>query len=52
MSDLAQGFAEALRLLGRGDPELWSIVLRTLAISGAATLLAVMGGITSQAERG
>jgi tungstate transport system permease protein len=45
VSDLAQGFAEALRLLGRGDPELWSIILRTLAISGAATLLAMVAGV-------
>lgn len=45
MSDLALGFAEALRLLGRGDPELWAIVLRTLAISGVATLLALIAGV-------
>jgi tungstate transport system permease protein len=45
VSDLAQGFAEALRLLGWGDPELWSIILRTLAISGAATLLAMVVGV-------
>lgn len=45
MSDLAQGFAEALRLLGGGDPELWAIVLRSLAISAAATLLAMAVGI-------
>jgi len=45
MSDLAQGFAEALRLLGRGDPELWSIIGRTLAISGAATLMAMVAGV-------
>lgn len=45
MSDLAQGFAEALRLLGGGDPEVWSIILRTLAISGIATLLAMTAGV-------
>ena len=45
MSDLALGFAEALRLLGRGDPELWAIVLRTLAVSGAATLIAMVAGV-------
>ncbi len=45
MNDLAQGLAEALRLLGRGDPELWSIILRTLAISGSATLLAMTVGV-------
>jgi len=43
--DLAQGFAEALRLLGRGDPEQWAIILRTLAISGAATLMAMVTGV-------
>ena len=45
MSDLAQGFAEAVRLLGGGDAELWSIVLRTLGISGFATLLAMLAGV-------
>ena len=45
MSDLAQGFAEAVRLLGGGDPELWAIVLRSLAISAAATLLAMVVGV-------
>jgi tungstate transport system permease protein len=45
MSDLAQGFAEAIRLLGGGDAEVWSIVLRTIAISGLATLLAMLVGV-------
>ncbi|HEX6617564.1 MAG TPA: ABC transporter permease [Gemmatimonadales bacterium] len=45
MSDLAQGFAEALRLLGGGDAELWAIVLRSLTISAAATLLAMVVGV-------
>ena len=45
MSDLAQGFAEAVRLLGGGDAELWSIVFRTLGISGLATLLAMLVGV-------
>ena len=45
MSDLAQGFAEALRLLGGGDAELWAIVVRSLAISAAATLLAMTVGV-------
>jgi tungstate transport system permease protein len=45
VSDLAQGLTEALRLLGRGDPELWSVIVRTLAISGAATLLAMVVGV-------
>lgn len=45
MSDLAQGFAEAIRLLGGGDAELWAIVLRSLTISAAATLLAMAVGV-------
>jgi len=45
VNDLAQGLAEALRLLGRGDPELWSIIARTLAISGVATVLAMVAGV-------
>jgi tungstate transport system permease protein len=45
VSDLAQGLAEAIRLLGGGDAELWSIVFRTLAISGLATLLAMLAGV-------
>jgi tungstate transport system permease protein len=45
VSDLAQGFAEAIHLLGDGDAELWSIVFRTLAISGLATVLAMLAGV-------
>jgi tungstate transport system permease protein len=45
VSDLARGFAEAIRLLGGGDAELWSIVFRTLGISGLATLLAMLIGV-------
>jgi tungstate transport system permease protein len=45
VSDLALGLAEALRLLMHGDAELWAIVGRTLAISGAATLLAMVAGV-------
>jgi tungstate transport system permease protein len=45
VSDLAKGFAEAIRLLSGGDAELWSIVFRTLAISGLATLLAMLVGV-------
>jgi tungstate transport system permease protein len=45
LSDLAQGLGEALHLLGGGDAELWSIVLRTLAISCAATLIAMLVGV-------
>lgn len=45
MNDLAEGFAEAIRLLGHGDPELWGIVARTLGISGLATVLAMVAGV-------
>ncbi len=45
MSDLALGFAEAIRLLGGGNAEVWSIVARTLAISGIATTLAMLAGV-------
>jgi tungstate transport system permease protein len=45
LRDLVQGLAEALRLLGTGDPELWAIIVRTLAISGIATLLAMLAGV-------
>lgn len=44
MSDLAQGFAQALRLLAGGG-EVWAIILRTLAISGLASLLAMFVGV-------
>ena len=45
MSDLAQGVIEAARLLLAGDRELWAIVGRTLAISGLATLFAMLLGV-------
>ena len=45
MSDLAQGLAEAIRLLGGGDAELWAIVFRTLGISALATVLAMLAGV-------
>jgi tungstate transport system permease protein len=44
VSDLAQGFAQALRLL-TGGGEVWAIILRTLAISGLASLLAMLVGV-------
>ena len=43
MSDFTDAFAAALRLILGGDPELIDIVLRSLAISLSATILA--GGI-------
>jgi tungstate transport system permease protein len=45
VSDLAQGLAEAIRLLGGGDAELWAIVFRTLGISALATVLAMLAGV-------
>jgi tungstate transport system permease protein len=36
---------EALALLAGGDPELFRIIGRTLAISGAATVLAMLAGV-------
>jgi tungstate transport system permease protein len=45
VSDLVQGLAEAIHLLGGGDAELWSIVFRTLGISALATLLAMLAGV-------
>jgi tungstate transport system permease protein len=34
-----------VRLLGTGDPEVWGIIYRTLAISGVATLLVMITGV-------
>ncbi|MDG2303719.1 MAG: ABC transporter permease [Candidatus Binatia bacterium] len=45
MNDLLSGFAEAIQLLARRDPEVEGIVLRTLFVSGVATLLAMLAGI-------
>lgn len=45
MGDLARGAAEALRLLLHGDAELYGIFARTLAVSGVATLLALLVGV-------
>jgi tungstate transport system permease protein len=45
MGLIADGVLEALRLLLRGDPEVWRITLLSLQISGAATLLSLVVGI-------
>lgn len=45
MDDLQHGVAEAFRLLLAGDPELYQIIGRTLAISAMATALAMLVGI-------
>jgi len=45
MRDLLNGGAEALRLLLAGDWELYEIIARTLIVSSAATLLAMLVGV-------
>lgn len=45
MGDLPQGIRQAIELLAGGDPELYGIILRTLAISGAATVCAMLVGV-------
>jgi tungstate transport system permease protein len=45
MHDLITGARQAARLLLDGDPELYGILARTLAISGVATLLAMLVGV-------
>lgn len=45
MDDLQHGVAEAFRLLVTGDPQLYQIIARTLAISTTATALAMLVGI-------
>jgi tungstate transport system permease protein len=45
MNDLASGAAQAAGLLLSGDRELYAIILRTLAISGSATLVAMLVGV-------
>lgn len=45
MTELARGFAEALRLFLAGDSELYGIIARTLLVSGAATVLAMAVGV-------
>src|SRR5919201_3897476 len=45
MGDLAEGFAQAARLLASGDAELYGTIGRTLLISVVATLLAMLAGV-------
>jgi tungstate transport system permease protein len=42
---LADGFAEALRLIARMDPEVWGITLVSLKVSAASTLIATILGV-------
>lgn len=45
MSDTIDAFREALRLLFGGNPAAYSIIARTLVVSGSATLIAMMAGV-------
>ena len=45
MAELWNGFVEALRLIASGDEELREIAIRTLLVSGSATLLAMLAGV-------
>lgn len=45
MGEFIDGFVEALRLLASRDATLTEIALRTLAVSGSATLLAMVVGV-------
>ncbi|MGI8927378.1 MAG: ABC transporter permease [Tepidiformaceae bacterium] len=45
MEALWDGFREALRLIASGDASLREIALRTVLVSGAATLLAMAAGV-------
>ncbi len=45
MDDLTRGALQAIQLLLSGDAELYAIILRTLAISAGATLVAMLLGV-------
>lgn len=45
MAELWDGFQEALRLILRGDANLRDIAIRTVLVSGTATLLAMLVGV-------
>lgn len=47
MAELWNGFIEALRLIANNDAELRDIALRTIVVSGTATLLAMLVGVPS-----
>ncbi len=49
MSSFTQGAATALQLISSGDAALWAIVARSLAVSGAACLLACGVGLVAGA---
>jgi len=45
VEEIANGFAEAVRLIVHGDSELRDITGRTILVSGVATLLAMVAGV-------
>jgi len=45
MEAIAQGFAEALGLIFRGDPGVWEVLFLSLKVSGTALLFATLIGI-------
>lgn len=45
MGELADGLREALRLIVTGDADLRAVALRTVLVSGTATLLAMLVGV-------
>src|SRR5688500_5152537 len=45
MAELWDGFVEALRLIASADEELRETAIRTLLVSGSATLLAMLAGV-------
>lgn len=45
MGELWQGFIEAVRLIGSGDAEVRDIAIRTVVVSGTATVLAMLVGV-------
>src|SRR5512142_809629 len=45
MGDILSALEQALRLLASGDPALYTIMGRTLLVSGVATLLALVAGV-------
>jgi tungstate transport system permease protein len=40
-----EGFGQALRLLGSGDPQVWRVVWLTLRVSGTALLISALLGV-------
>ena len=45
MTLIGEGLLEALRLLVTGDPDVWRITVRSLQVSGSATVLSLLAGI-------